>query len=74
MCAEEDPTSCHRRLLVGRVLHSSGELIHHIRRDGSIEPEDGFILSTSLFGDEELPWTSTASVLHKRPRSTSSAA
>ena len=37
MCAEEDPVTCHRHLLVGRVLGDSGRLINHIRADGTIE-------------------------------------
>jgi uncharacterized protein (DUF488 family) len=37
MCSEEDPTDCHRHLLVGRVLAKRGVIIHHIRGDGRLE-------------------------------------
>jgi len=39
LCSEEDPTGCHRRLLVGRVLSERGITIRHIRGDGSIRTE-----------------------------------
>jgi uncharacterized protein (DUF488 family) len=39
MCSEEDPTSCHRRLLIGRVLAGDGVSFLHIRGDGSIQAE-----------------------------------
>jgi uncharacterized protein (DUF488 family) len=39
MCGEEDPTECHRRLLVGRVLATRGVRVVHIRGDGRAESE-----------------------------------
>ncbi|MBI4312936.1 MAG: DUF488 domain-containing protein [Chloroflexi bacterium] len=39
MCSEEDPSFCHRRLLIGRVLTESGVEIAHIRGDGSLQTE-----------------------------------
>ncbi len=39
MCSEEDPTHCHRRRLVGRVLVDDGIEILHIRSDGRIDAE-----------------------------------
>lgn len=39
LCSEENPTHCHRRLLVGRVLAAGGVTLDHIRGDGRIEPE-----------------------------------
>jgi uncharacterized protein (DUF488 family) len=39
LCAEEDPTNCHRRLLVARVLKSRGVEIDHIRGDGRLQSE-----------------------------------
>ena len=39
LCSEEDPTLCHRRLLVGRALEELGYTLRHIRGDGSIEIE-----------------------------------
>jgi uncharacterized protein (DUF488 family) len=72
MCSEENPEHCHRRLLVSRVLIGDGVEVRHIRRGGIVEPEPGFVVQTGLFGDEELPWTSTASVSQKRPPKISS--
>jgi uncharacterized protein (DUF488 family) len=66
MCSEENPEHCHRRLLVARVLAAEGIAVRHIRRSGDVEAERGFIMRTGLFGDEELPWTSTASVSPRR--------
>jgi uncharacterized protein (DUF488 family) len=37
MCAEKDPLSCHRMILVCRVLRSKPVEINHILEDGSIE-------------------------------------
>jgi len=37
MCSEEDPTSCHRHLLIGRVLAKQGISLLHIRGDGCIQ-------------------------------------
>jgi uncharacterized protein (DUF488 family) len=39
LCSEEDPTWCHRRLLVGRVLVERGISVRHIRGDGSVQTE-----------------------------------
>ena len=37
MCSEEDPTACHRHLLIGRVLAQQGINLLHIRGDGHIQ-------------------------------------
>jgi len=37
MCAEKDPISCHRTILVSRQLHNRGIVVKHIHYDGSIE-------------------------------------
>ena len=39
LCAEEDPSRCHRRHLIAPALHDRGVQIVHIRRDGSTETE-----------------------------------
>jgi hypothetical protein len=39
MCAEKDPLTCHRSVLVCRHLRQQVEPILHIREDGSIEPQ-----------------------------------
>ncbi len=39
LCAEEDPTGCHRRRLVGRALIARGLEIVHLRGDGRLEAE-----------------------------------
>jgi len=69
MCSEEDPNSCHRRRLVGRVLFEQGVRVAHLRGDGAIqteaelrEAEAGANRQLSLFGEEEDEWKSTQSV------------
>jgi uncharacterized protein (DUF488 family) len=82
MCSEEDPTDCHRRLLVGRVLRDDGVELLHIRGDGRLDRDDDLPETAldqphqpSLFGGEtqqEIPWRSTRSVLPRSPRDSSS--
>ncbi|MBI3201297.1 MAG: DUF488 domain-containing protein [Myxococcales bacterium] len=40
MCAEEDPSHCHRRLLITRTLVRRGVEVRHIRGNATIETED----------------------------------
>jgi uncharacterized protein (DUF488 family) len=40
MCAEEDPSSCHRHLLVGEGLRGEGVKVLHIRGNGQIQTDD----------------------------------
>ncbi len=37
MCSEEDPSKCHRRLLIGPALAERGVHLLHIRADGSVQ-------------------------------------
>ncbi len=37
MCGEENPTGCHRRLLLGRALIDRGVELLHVRGDGRVE-------------------------------------
>ncbi|MDA3732983.1 DUF488 domain-containing protein [Niameybacter massiliensis] len=37
MCAEKDPTDCHRSTLVARALYEMGYEVKHILYDGSVE-------------------------------------
>jgi uncharacterized protein (DUF488 family) len=72
MCSEEDPTVCHRFLLIGKVLADRGVPMLHIRGDGRLDEhavlidagEDKQLL---LFPEakEEKPWRSLRSVLPK---------
>lgn len=39
MCAQEDPTNCHRRLLISKTLLERGLCVYHIRGDGSLDIE-----------------------------------
>jgi uncharacterized protein (DUF488 family) len=82
MCGEEDPTNCHRRLLVGKVLTGQGVGVRHIRSDGRIQTEEELVqqeqagqvnqLELGFAGSEEESWTSTQSVSRrKRPSSSS---
>lgn len=40
MCAEKDPLTCHRTILVARHLVERGVRVRHIRADGTIETHD----------------------------------
>jgi uncharacterized protein (DUF488 family) len=40
LCAEENPSSCHRRLLVGASMAARDVQILHIRGDGRVETEE----------------------------------
>ena len=40
MCSEENPFTCHRRLLIGKVLSDHGVEMLHIRSDGRIQSEE----------------------------------
>jgi uncharacterized protein (DUF488 family) len=82
MCSEEDPTHCHRRLLISRVLIERGADVQHIRGTGEIQPEAQVAASSgkplietqpALFAElDEDKWRSTASVLRSDPQKTSS--
>ncbi|MEZ6137167.1 MAG: DUF488 domain-containing protein [Pirellulaceae bacterium] len=78
MCSEEDPTVCHRFLLVSRVLSDQGETVTHIRGDGSLQTDRELRISKAdlaqqlLFPElEQETWKSLRSVLPKAPPPTS---
>ena len=82
MCGEENPTDCHRRLLIGRVLRGQGVEVMHIRGDGRVQSEEELAAEQqfrktkgqkTLFELEEADaWKSTQSVLPKKtPKSSS---
>jgi uncharacterized protein (DUF488 family) len=83
MCSEEDPTDCHRRLLIGRVLRQHGVDVRHLRGDGLIQTEDELAVAErvrhpdryqqSLFGGGEAEWRSIRSVSGGTRRPSSSA-
>lgn len=74
LCSEEDPTGCHRRLLVGRVLGERGIVVRHIRGDGSIQTEgEASGYQPVLFPDTEVSVRkSIRSVLRRKRRPGSS--
>jgi uncharacterized protein (DUF488 family) len=74
MCAEENPTHCHRRLLVARVLRERGVSVQHIRGDGRLEAEEELDdLQFALFTPAAAKtWRSTQSVSPRRARLSSS--
>ena len=75
MCSEEDPTSCHRRLLVARVAQKQGVETVHIRGDGTLQSDadlDGGAQGDLFDGFEERAWRSTRSVSPRRPQLSSS--
>jgi len=74
MCSEEDPTHCHRRLLVSKVLLDRGATVAHIRKSGRAEIESGPLKLSegTLFEDEESLWRSSLSVSRGPRQRTSS--
>jgi uncharacterized protein (DUF488 family) len=75
MCSEEDPTNCHRRLLVARVLLDRGVDVVHLRGDGRLQRDGelGAVGQGDIFnGFEEKAWRSTRSVSPRRARASSS--
>jgi uncharacterized protein (DUF488 family) len=82
LCSEEDPTHCHRRLLLARVLRERGVDVVHLRADGRAQTEEDLAREEelaktggqqSLFETEEEPqWRSSQSAIPKRPRPNSS--
>lgn len=82
MCSEEDPTHCHRRLLIGRVLTERGAELQHLRGTGDLQPEAQVAASSgkalveaqpALFAEmDEDKWRSTASVSPKNQHPNSS--
>jgi len=82
MCGEEDPTNCHRRLLVGRVLRGRGVEVMHIRAAGRVQSEEEVAAEETfrktkgqltLFDMEEPDaWKSTRSVLPRKAPPSSS--
>ena len=82
-CSEEDPASCHRRLLIGRVLTERGVHVEHIFADGSVKSEEALAAQESAGGtgprqktlfdiEVEPEWKSTRSVSARRAPKTSS--
>lgn len=76
VCSEAEPSHCHRRLLVGKVLTECGVELRHICPDGSTTVEHEVRLDPtdqgSLFNEGTEAWRSTQSVSHRRRLNTSS--
>ena len=80
LCSEENPSVCHRRLLIARVLHQHGIAVCHIRGEGLIEAEEHLLAQEagkdpqlSLFENSKDPeWKSIPSVLPRKQRNSSS--
>jgi uncharacterized protein (DUF488 family) len=77
LCSEENPSICHRRLLIARELREHGIAVHHIRADGTVESEEDLLAreaarsvedaQLTLFEQSGTPkWKSIPSVLPKR--------
>lgn len=67
MCSEENPTGCHRRLLVGRAATALGAVVVHVRGDATLCDDDDLLHANGsdqgiLLGEEALPWKSLRSV------------
>src|SRR5258708_27596008 len=37
LCAEKEPLTCHRTILIARYLHERNVVVHHILEDGAVE-------------------------------------
>ncbi len=44
LCAEKEPLSCHRFLLISRYLHEKGVRVRHILEDGGLENHEASLL------------------------------
>jgi uncharacterized protein (DUF488 family) len=84
LCSEEDPSVCHRRLLITRVLRETGVAVMHIRGSGTVESEEEILASETakaaqdpqltLFEHSPVSeWKSIPSVLPRRQQNSSSA-
>lgn len=80
LCSEKNPSVCHRRLLIARVLRESGVGVRHIRGDGRVQPEDELLASEHVQSEQltlfeyspPAEWKSIPSVLPKRLPNSSS--
>lgn len=82
LCSEENPSICHRRLLVARVLRERGIAVDHVRGDGSVQSEEKLVEEElERTPDEQLnlfrqprisEWKSIPSVLPRKRQSSSS--
>lgn len=50
MCSEEDPSQCHRHLLITQTLLRRGVPVRHLRGDGRIEPAQLEPVQTTFLG------------------------
>jgi uncharacterized protein (DUF488 family) len=77
LCGEENPSNCHRRLLVGRVLQNHNVNLQHIRGNGRVHSEEELLnndgpreedkIQLGLFvAEENKEWKSTQSVLPRK--------
>ena len=84
LCSEENPSVCHRRLLIARVLRDRGISVAHIRGDGGLQSEEELVAAETVkaaadpqlarFEHSPVPeWKSIPSVLPRRPQNDSSA-
>ena len=53
MCSEENPASCHRNLLVGRVLTEHGVDVRHIRGDGRVQDRAQLLAESGSSGQRQ---------------------
>lgn len=80
LCSEENPSVCHRRLLISRVLFDQKVRVCHIRGDGRLEDERELrgredlehCRQRGLFDDAEsteaVPWKSLKSLQSASPK------
>jgi uncharacterized protein (DUF488 family) len=68
LCAEENPASCHRRLLVSRALWRRAVSVSHLRGSGAVEREAGFDASPPQLSPPQLSLLPTPEVSSPAPR------
>ena len=54
MCSEENPATCHRSLLIGKVLIDHGIDVLHIRGDGRIQSEKDILKENNMLQKNEV--------------------
>ncbi|MCC6489723.1 MAG: DUF488 domain-containing protein [Candidatus Hydrogenedentes bacterium] len=67
LCAEEDPSKCHRLHLIAKVLSGEGVHIEHIRGDGSLVPEDVLAAEDEIGPPNQLTLFATGSAEGNAP-------
>ena len=68
MCSEEDPTGCHRRMLIAPSLSARGVAVLHLRGDGRVQTEAQLVQDRTGAGSGgvQLAMLDSAEEVHSR--------